>query len=70
MKTSGLDIGSLPGPDDVLRVTLGNGIVVLAREKVSSPAVVIDGTQVLRAERCGRAVCTAASAQDRNHSFE
>ena len=44
MKTSGLDIGSLPGPDDVLRVTLGNGIVVLARENVSSPAVVIDCT--------------------------
>ncbi len=34
---------SLPGPDDTLRVELDNGIVVLARENFSSPAVVVDG---------------------------
>ncbi len=34
---------ALPGPDDVLRVELKNGITVLARENFTSPAVVVDG---------------------------
>lgn len=34
---------SLPGPNDILRETLPNGITVLARENFDSPAVVING---------------------------
>jgi zinc protease len=34
---------ALPGPDDVLRKELGNGLVVLARENFTSPAVVVTG---------------------------
>jgi len=34
---------ALPGSDDILRVELENGIIVLARENFSSPAVVISG---------------------------
>jgi zinc protease len=40
---STLDISSFPGPDDISRVVLSNGIVVLARENFSSPAVVFNG---------------------------
>lgn len=35
---------ALPGSDDILRVELKNGIVVLARENFTSPSVVVDGT--------------------------
>jgi len=34
---------SLPGPDDILREELSNGIVVLARANFSSPSVAISG---------------------------
>ena len=34
---------SLPGPNDVLRQTLPNGITVLARENWSAPSVVLEG---------------------------
>ncbi|HLF90736.1 MAG TPA: pitrilysin family protein [Anaerolineales bacterium] len=34
---------SLPGPDDITRVTLPNGITLLARANFSSPSVVISG---------------------------
>ena len=34
---------SLPGPDDITRVKLPNGIVVLARPNFNSPSVVING---------------------------
>ena len=34
---------ALPGPGDVLRQTLPNGITVLARENFISPSVIIDG---------------------------
>ncbi len=34
---------SLPGPSDVLRQTLPNGITVLARENFASPTVVVSG---------------------------
>ncbi len=33
----GFDASSLPGPDDILRVELPNGMVVLARENFTSP---------------------------------
>lgn len=33
----------LPGPDDILRRTLPNGITVLARENWSAPSVVVEG---------------------------
>lgn len=38
-----LDVNSLPGPDDISRQELPNGIVVLARESFTSPSVVISG---------------------------
>jgi zinc protease len=34
---------SLPGPDDIVRQVLPNGITVLARENFSSPTVVVSG---------------------------
>jgi len=34
---------SLPGPDDITRVTIPNGITILARANFSSPSVVIGG---------------------------
>lgn len=34
---------TLPGPDDITRAILGNGIVVLARPNYNSPSVVITG---------------------------
>ncbi len=34
---------SLPGPDDILRRVLPNGIIVLARENWSAPSVVVEG---------------------------
>jgi zinc protease len=34
---------ALPGPDDILRRTLPNGITVLARENWSAPSVVVEG---------------------------
>jgi len=39
-----LDTSSFPGPDDITRVVLPNGIIVLARENFSSPAVVFEGS--------------------------
>ena len=37
------DPQSLPGPDDITRLVLANGITVLARQNFSSPSVVIGG---------------------------
>ncbi|MGH2606021.1 MAG: M16 family metallopeptidase, partial [Anaerolineales bacterium] len=37
------NLGSLPGPDDILRRELPSGLVVLARENHSSPSVVLAG---------------------------
>jgi zinc protease len=34
---------ALPGPGDILRVELDNGLIVLARENFTSPAVVVSG---------------------------
>lgn len=41
---------SLPGPQDILRETLPNGITVLARENFASPSVVLDGYLLVGAE--------------------
>ncbi|MBN1247845.1 MAG: insulinase family protein [Anaerolineae bacterium] len=38
-----IDLGTLPGPDDVHRTVLDNGITVLVRENFASPAVVVQG---------------------------
>jgi zinc protease len=38
-----LDLSSLPGPDDIQREELANGIVVLARENFASPSIVFSG---------------------------
>ncbi len=38
-----LRLGSLPGPDDITRVELPNGITLLARSNFASPSVVISG---------------------------
>jgi zinc protease len=39
----GINLGSLPGADDITRVEFPNGLVVLARENFNSPSVVISG---------------------------
>lgn len=61
-----LDIRSLPGPDNILRRELENGIIVLARENFSSPSIVVSG--FLRAgaldearEKAGLANLTASA---------
>ena len=38
-----LESHSLPGPEDITRVTLDNGIVVLTRPNFNSPSIVIQG---------------------------
>ncbi len=38
-----MDTSSFPGPDDITRVVLPNGIIVLARENFTSPAAVFEG---------------------------
>ena len=38
------DTAALPGPDDITRAVLSNGMVVLTRENFSSPAVVFNGS--------------------------
>jgi len=61
-----LDLHSLPGPENITRRALGNGIVVLVRENHTSPSVVVDSD--LRAgalwearEKAGLARFTAAA---------
>ena len=36
-------VNSLPGPDDIYREVLPNGITVLSRSNFNSPSVVISG---------------------------
>lgn len=43
MRISPNPIYALPGPDDIVRAVLPNGITVLTRENFTSPAVVVDG---------------------------
>lgn len=40
---NGLPMQAIPGPDDILRTELPNGIVVLARPNYNSPSVVVHG---------------------------
>lgn len=40
---NGIDATSLPGPDDITRTVLDNGLTVLVRENHASPSVVVDG---------------------------
>jgi len=61
-----MDTSAFPGPDDITRVVLANGIVVLARENFSSPATVFDGNLPVGSldeptEKAGLAQFTAAS---------
>ncbi len=41
--TSSLQTSSLPGPDDITRVELSNGIILLARSNFNSPSVTVRG---------------------------
>lgn len=43
MKEPGIDLHSLPGPEDIHRVRLPNGITILARSNFNSPSVVVSG---------------------------
>jgi zinc protease len=63
-----LDLRSLPGPHDIVRRELGNGLVVLVRENHTSPSVVVDGDlrvgalwEPRDAKRAGLANFTAAA---------
>lgn len=69
-----LDTSAFPGPDDITRVVLPNGIVVLARENFSSPAVVFDGSLQVGSldeplEKSGLAQFTAASLMRGNEKY-
>jgi zinc protease len=64
--TSLPDTAAIPGPDDIMRRGLGNGIVVLVRENHAAPSVVLSGS--LRAgavhnppEKAGLAQFTASA---------
>ena len=68
---------AIPGPDDITRCELPNGIVVLVRENHSSPSVVVNG--YLRvgaydeaAEQAGLSAFTASALMrgTTNRSFE
>jgi zinc protease len=57
---------SIPGPDDILREVLPNGIVVLARENHDSPSVVVSGYLAVGSydetdEQAGLAAFTASA---------
>lgn len=61
-----LNLDSLPGPDTILRRELDNGIVVLVRENLTSPSVVISGylacgSLLEPAEHAGLAAMTASA---------
>ncbi len=43
MKSEAANTHSLPGPDDITRLELPNGIVILSRENFNSPSVVVSG---------------------------
>ncbi len=67
---------SLPGPDDITRRELPNGVVVLARENFTSPSVVVDADLRVGAlwhgrEQAGLSDFTAASLMrgTARHSF-
>lgn len=66
LKSKIQNLKSLPGPDDITRAVLPNGIVVLARPNFNSPSVVISGSFPAGAlfdplEKLGLADFTAAA---------
>ena len=68
---------SLPGPKDIFRKTLPNGITILTRSNFNSPSVVISGyvaagSTLDPADKLGLANFTAAALMrgTRNHSFQ
>jgi zinc protease len=73
-----LDLHSLPGPENIVRRELGNGIVVLVRENHTSPSVVLDSDlragalwEPRDASRAGLAGFTAAALMrgSENYTF-
>ncbi|TES88766.1 MAG: hypothetical protein E3J88_06900 [Anaerolineales bacterium] len=42
-RTQHPSIKSIPGPDDITRVEIPNGVVILARPNFNSPSVTISG---------------------------
>jgi zinc protease len=59
-------LSSLPGPDDITRAELPNGIIVLARQNFNSPSVVISGALTVGSlfdqdEKLGLASFTASA---------
>lgn len=72
-----LDVSTLPGPNNVVRRELPNGIVVLLRENFSSPSVVIHGALRVGAlfetrETAGLAGFTASALMrgNQNRTFD
>ena len=68
---------SIPGPDDITRHELPNGVVVLARENHASPSVVVSGYLAVgacdeRPEQAGLAAFTAGALMrgTTNRTFE
>jgi zinc protease len=66
MSISATRISSVPGPDDIFRHRLDNGMVILVRENHTSPAVVIGGYLAVGAlevpaEQAGLSSFTAAA---------
>ena len=68
---------SLPGPNDITRVELNNGIIVLARSNFYSPSVVLNGYLCTGSiadpdEKLGLADFTAAALMrgTQNHDFQ
>jgi zinc protease len=61
-----LDVSSLPGPDDITRRELPNGLIILVRENHTSPSVVLEGSLKAGAiftprEKAGLASFTSAA---------
>ena len=61
-----LDPSTLPGPENILRVSLENGITLLVRENFSTPSVVLSGYLPVGSladteETAGRAYLTAGA---------
>ena len=60
------DLSSLPGPENITRRVLANGIIVLVRENHDSPSVVLDGALktgalVVPRDKAGLASFTASA---------
>lgn len=60
------NLGSLPGPDDITRTQLSNGVILLCRVNMNSPSVVISGylqagSLFERDDKLGNAAFTASA---------